>query len=111
MVATRIWPMVTPPLFSLSTKLRMAAELFSLAPKDAGDESVGDFVRRHFGQEMVDRVAEPLLAGVYAANAHHLSIRAVFPPFADMHTQLCSLQSPPHSSHALATPHTPPSPP
>ncbi len=64
MVPTRIWPMVATPLFSFKTKLRMAAEVFSTARRrDGEDESVGDFVRRHFGPEMVDRVAEPLLAG------------------------------------------------
>jgi oxygen-dependent protoporphyrinogen oxidase len=91
MVPTRIWPMATTPLFSFSTKLRMAGELFSAARKDAGDESVGDFVRRHFGQEMVDRVAEPLLAGVYGGNAERLSIRAVLPRFAEMERQHGSL--------------------
>ena len=91
MVPTRIWPMATTPLFSFKTKLRMAAELFSSARKDTGDESVGDFVRRHFGQEMVDRVAEPLLAGVYGGNAGRLSIRAVLPRFAEMERQHGSL--------------------
>jgi oxygen-dependent protoporphyrinogen oxidase len=52
---------------------------------------VGDFVRRHFGQEMVDRVAEPLLAGVYGGNAERLSIRAVLPRFAEMERQHGSL--------------------
>lgn len=91
MVPTRVWPMAATPLFSFTTKLRMAAELFSSARKDAGDESVGDFVRRHFGQEMVDRVAEPLLAGVYGGNAEHLSIRAVLPRFAEMERENGSL--------------------
>ncbi|HEX3093837.1 MAG TPA: protoporphyrinogen oxidase, partial [Candidatus Angelobacter sp.] len=91
MVPTRVWPMATTPLFSFSTKLRMALELFSSARKEAGDESVGDFVRRHFGQEMVDRVAEPLLAGVYGGNAEHLSIRAVLPRFAEMEREHGSL--------------------
>ncbi len=91
MVPTRIWPMATTPLFSFKTKLRMAAELFSSAREDAADESVGDFVRRHFGQEMVDRVAEPLLAGVYGGNAERLSIRAVLPRFAEMERQHGSL--------------------
>lgn len=91
MVPTRVWPMAATPLFSFTTKLRMAAELFSSARKEAGDESVGDFVRRHFGQEMVDRVAEPLLAGVYGGNAEHLSIRAVLPRFAEMEREHGSL--------------------
>ena len=91
MVPTRVWPMATTPLFSWNTKLRMAAELFSTARKDARDESVGDFVRRHFGQEMVDRVAEPLLAGVYGGNAENLSLRAVLPRFAEMEREHGSL--------------------
>ena len=91
MVPTRVWPMATTPLFSFTTKLRMARELLSSARKEAGDESVGDFVRRHFGQEMVDRVAEPLLAGVYGGNAEHLSIRAVLPRFAEMEREHGSL--------------------
>ncbi|HET9283544.1 MAG TPA: protoporphyrinogen oxidase [Candidatus Angelobacter sp.] len=84
MVPTRIWPMVTTPLFSFGTKLRMARELFSARRDETADESVGEFVRRHFGQEMVDRVAEPLLAGVYGGNAERLSVRAVLPRFAEM---------------------------
>jgi protoporphyrinogen/coproporphyrinogen III oxidase len=104
MVPTRVWPMATTPLFSLKTKLRMASELFSAARKDAGDESVCDFVRRHFGQEMVDRVAEPLLAGVYGGNAEHLSVRAVLPRFAEMERQHGSLVRATLRAKALARP-------
>jgi protoporphyrinogen/coproporphyrinogen III oxidase len=91
MVPTRIWPMAATPLFSFSTKLRMARELFTAKKKDGEDESVGDFVRRHFGQEMVDRVAEPLLAGVYGGSADRLSVRAVLPRFAEMERESGSL--------------------
>jgi oxygen-dependent protoporphyrinogen oxidase len=91
MVPTRIWPMTTTSLFSFTTKLRMAAEFFSMPRKDAEDESVGDFVRRHFGQQMVDRVAEPLLAGVYGGSAERLSVRAVLPRFAAMERESGSL--------------------
>ncbi|HKV93115.1 MAG TPA: protoporphyrinogen oxidase [Candidatus Angelobacter sp.] len=84
MVPTRVWPMLTTPLFSFGTKLRMTRELFSARRYESGDESVGEFVRRHFGQEMVDRVAEPLLAGVYGGNSEKLSVRAVLPRFAEM---------------------------
>lgn len=91
MVPTRIWPMATTRLFSFATKLRMAGELFSGRKNDEEDESVGDFVRRHFGQEMVDRVAEPLLAGVYGGSADRLSIRAVLPRFAEMERENGSL--------------------
>jgi oxygen-dependent protoporphyrinogen oxidase len=110
MVPTRIWPMTTTPLFSFSTKLRMATELISVARKDSGDESVGDFVRRHFGQEMVDRVAEPLLAGVYGGNAERLSIRAVLPRFAEMERQHGSLVRATLKAKALARPGAKPQP-
>ena len=91
MVPTRILPMATTPLFSWSTKLGMAKEWFSAAGSHNGDESVADFVRRHFGQEMVDRVAEPLLAGVYGGDADQMSVRAVLPRFAEMERESGSL--------------------
>jgi len=84
MVPTRILPIAATPLFSWGTKLRMARELLIRPGSMNGDESVATFVRRHFGQEMVDRIAEPLLAGVYGGNAEHLSMRAVLPMFAAM---------------------------
>jgi protoporphyrinogen/coproporphyrinogen III oxidase len=91
MVPTRLGPMLTTPLFSWGTKLRAAAELLTSPGSDRGDESVGDFVRRHFGQQMVDRVAEPLLAGVYGGNADKLSMRAVLPRFVAMERESGSL--------------------
>ncbi|HWZ43762.1 MAG TPA: protoporphyrinogen oxidase [Candidatus Saccharimonadales bacterium] len=91
MVPTRVWPMATTPLFSLGTKVRMARELLLSPRYGTEDESVADFVRRHFGQEMVDRIAEPLLAGVYGGNAEHLSLRAVLPTFAVMEREHGSL--------------------
>jgi protoporphyrinogen/coproporphyrinogen III oxidase len=91
MVPTRILPMVTTGLFSFGTKLRMAGEWFAAAGNHKQDESVAQFVRRHFGQEMVDRVAEPLLAGVYGGNAEHLSVSAVLPRFVEMERQQGSL--------------------
>lgn len=83
MVPTRIWSIATSPLFSFGTKLRMAGEWFRARYSDQ-DESVGEFVRRHFGEEMMERVAEPLLAGVYGGNAEEMSVRAVLPRFAEM---------------------------
>lgn len=91
MVPTRILPMISTPLFSLGTKIRMMRELFAPPGNHGQDESVSEFVRRHFGQEMVDRVAEPLLAGVYGGNAETLSIRAVLPRFAEIEKREGSL--------------------
>jgi protoporphyrinogen/coproporphyrinogen III oxidase len=92
MVPTRILPVLSTPLFSWTTKMRMAGELFANGGgSHHHDESVADFVRRHFGQEMVDRVAEPLLAGVYGGNADQMSVRAVLPRFAEMERESGSL--------------------
>jgi protoporphyrinogen/coproporphyrinogen III oxidase len=83
MVPTKIMPTVLSPLFSWKTKLRMAMEWFH--PKnDRPDESVASFVTRHYGSEMVDRLADPLLSGVYGGEAANLSLRAVLPRFHDM---------------------------
>src|SRR5947209_8510065 len=64
MVPTKILPTGLSPLFSWKTKLRMAHELFHPARAVDCDESVAEFVERHYGAEMVDRLADPLLSGV-----------------------------------------------
>ena len=84
MVPTKILPTVTTRLFSPGTKLQMAKEWFH-PPRPAGhDESVAALVSRHYGQEMVDRLADPLLSGVYGGEAEKLSVRAVLPRFVEM---------------------------
>lgn len=45
----------------------------------AGDVSVADFVGARLGSEVVDRLVEPLLGGVYAGHATELSARATIP--------------------------------
>ena len=47
--------------------------------------------RRHYGPEMVDRLADPLLSGVYGGEASQLSVRAVLARFADMEAKHGSL--------------------
>jgi oxygen-dependent protoporphyrinogen oxidase len=66
-------------VFTIGGRLRMACE--AVVPRGGGDEdeSVGTFVRRRFGQEAVDYLAEPLLAGIHAGDVDRLSIRALFP--------------------------------
>jgi oxygen-dependent protoporphyrinogen oxidase len=84
MVPTKITPTVLSPLFSIRTKLRMAREWFHPPRKAVADETVASFVERHYGSEMVDRLADPLLSGVYGGEAAQLSVRAVLPRFAEM---------------------------
>ena len=81
---TRFWPFLRSPLFSLSGKLRMAAEI--LLPRGApdGDESLGSFVRRRFGVEALERIAQPLIGGIYASDPDQLSLAATMPRFKEM---------------------------
>ncbi len=91
MVPTKILPTGLSPLFSWKTKMRMAQELFHPPRAVDHDESVAQFVERHYGAEMVDRLADPLLSGVYGGEAANLSVRAVLPRFADMERKHGSL--------------------
>jgi protoporphyrinogen/coproporphyrinogen III oxidase len=91
LVPTRILPTGLSPLFSWSTKLRMARELLHPPHAANGDESVAAFVERHYGAEMVDRLADPLLSGIYGGEAASLSVRAVLPRFAEMERNYGSL--------------------
>ncbi|MFZ3262932.1 MAG: protoporphyrinogen oxidase [Terriglobales bacterium] len=91
MVPTKILPTVLSPLFSLRTKMRMAAEWFHPPHKAETDETVAQMVERHYGSEMVDLLADPLLSGVYGGEATDLSVRAVLPRFADMEAKHGSL--------------------
>jgi oxygen-dependent protoporphyrinogen oxidase len=84
-------PTVFSPLFSWRTKLRMAAEWFHPPHKASEDETVAEMVRRHYGPEMVELLADPLLSGVYGGEASGLSVRAVLPRFADMESKHGSL--------------------
>jgi protoporphyrinogen/coproporphyrinogen III oxidase len=84
MVPTKILPTGLSPLFSWTTKLRMARELLHPPRAAEADESVALLIERHYGAEMVDRLADPLLAGVYGGEAASLSVRAVVPRFAEM---------------------------
>jgi oxygen-dependent protoporphyrinogen oxidase len=91
MVPTKIMPTLRSPLFSWTTKVRMAAEWFHPPRRAAEDETVAAMVSRHYGPEVVELLADPLLSGVYGGEASDLSVRAVLPRFADMESKHGSL--------------------
>jgi oxygen-dependent protoporphyrinogen oxidase len=110
MVPTKIMPLVTTPLLSLGTKVRMGMELLR-APKMRGeDESVADFVLEHYGQEAVDYLAEPLLSGIYGGDPRQLSVRAVLPRFVELSQKYGSLTKGVLASRAQAKQQGPPAP-
>jgi len=82
--------LLNSPLFSTQAKLaylrepRRAEELKAAALPPDQDESVRDFVQRHFGDEVALKLAAPLLAGVFGGDIAHLSARSVMPAFLEM---------------------------
>src|ERR1700723_2581817 len=74
MVPTKILPLVGTKLLSWGTKVRMGLEFLRRPPKAAlADRSVYEFLLDHYGQESIDYLAEPLLAGVYGGDPHQMS--------------------------------------
>ena len=78
-------------LLSWAGKLRMAAEAFVPARRNASDESVASFVRRRFGREALERIGQPMVSGIYSADPERLSIQATFPKFQEMEQQYGSI--------------------
>ncbi|MBI3288994.1 MAG: protoporphyrinogen oxidase [Elusimicrobia bacterium] len=81
---TRLLPFALSPLFSLRAKLRMAAEPLVPARRDGADESLADFTRRRLGPEILERLVDPMLGGIYAGDAERLSVRSAFPQLLEM---------------------------
>jgi oxygen-dependent protoporphyrinogen oxidase len=91
LIPTKLVPTALTRLFSVRTKMRMALELLHPPRPSDGDESVAALVKRHFGQEAVDRLADPLLSGIYGGDATHLSAQTVLPRLVEMETKHGSL--------------------
>ena len=79
LVPSRFGPLLRSRLLSPRGKLRMGLDLLVPPRRDDGDESVAAFVRRRLGRQAFERLAQPLLSGIYAGDAEQLSILATFP--------------------------------
>lgn len=100
MVPTRWEPVLHSPLLSWEARLaylrepRQAAALKANSLESRGpdaDESIADFVLRHFGTEVATTLAGPLLSGVFGGDIVKLSVRAVMAPFVRMEAEHGSL--------------------
>jgi protoporphyrinogen/coproporphyrinogen III oxidase len=91
MVPTNLSATFFSSLFSWPTKLRIIREWFYRASPEVPESSVAEFVERHYGREMVERIADPLLAGVYGGTADELSVTSVLPRFAEIEARQGSL--------------------
>jgi len=90
-VPTRLMPFVLSPLISPLGKLRMGLDLLIPPKRDGGDETLAEFVRRRLGAEALDKIAEPLLSGIYNSEAERQSLLATFPRFRDLEVKYGSL--------------------
>ena len=81
---TRWLPLLTTRIFSPLGKLRIAMDLVIPRRRWAGDESLASFVTRRLGREALERVAQPMIGGIYGADAGRLSLQATFPRFLEM---------------------------
>lgn len=91
LVPTKLLPFLRSPLFSWRGKLRIMLERFIPRRAGQGDETLAAFVRRRLGAEALDKLAEPLLAGVYNAEPERQSMQATFPQFPMLEQQYGSL--------------------
>ena len=91
MAPARLWPLALTPILSPWGKLRAAMEYFIPPRKDQDDESLAGFVRRRLGREAFERLVEPLVSSVYAADMERLSLLATLPQFREMERRHGSL--------------------
>jgi oxygen-dependent protoporphyrinogen oxidase len=81
---TQFWPLLTTRLFSWPGKLRMGLDLVLPRGPERADESLASFVTRRMGREALERVAQPLVGGIYTADPADLSLAATMPRFLAM---------------------------
>jgi oxygen-dependent protoporphyrinogen oxidase len=91
MAPTRLWPLAVTPILSPLGKARAALEYFIPPRPGDDDESMAAFVRRRLGREVFERLVEPLVSAVYAADMEKLSLLATLSQFREMEVQYGSL--------------------
>jgi len=106
MVPTSFWPMAKSHLITWPGKVRMGMEVFVPKRKARDDESLASFVTRRLGRECLEKIAEPLVAGIHTSNPDNMSVLATFPRFVQMeqksgsliHGMIAAMKSRPHAT-------------
>ena len=106
MVPTSFWPMAKSHLITWPGKVRMGMEVFVPKRKARDDESLASFVTRRLGRECLEKIAEPLVAGIHTSNPDNMSVLATFPRFVQMeqksgsliHGMISAMKSRPHAT-------------
>lgn len=90
-IPTEFGPFVKTGLISLQGKLTAGLDLIKPKQHLTEDESLGSFIERRLGKEVLENIAEPLLSGIYAGDIYNLSLRATFPQFKALEQKYRSL--------------------
>ncbi|AWB44132.1 protoporphyrinogen oxidase [Paenibacillus sp. CAA11] len=90
-IPTELTPFLRSGLVSPQGKLRALKDFLLPPRREQTDESLGHFIERRLGPEVLENVTEPLLAGIYAGDTRHLSLQATFPQFAEVEREYGSL--------------------
>jgi oxygen-dependent protoporphyrinogen oxidase len=79
------------PLITFAGKIRMAMDLVIPAKKSAEDESLAQFITRRLGKEVLEKIAEPLIAGIHTSNPETMSLKSTFPRLIELEKTYRSL--------------------
>ncbi|HVE73927.1 MAG TPA: protoporphyrinogen oxidase [Mycobacteriales bacterium] len=78
-VPTDLRELARSGLISAAGLARVPLDFVLPGPVEMPDEAVGALVTRRLGREVVERLVDPLLGGVYAGHADQLSVHATLP--------------------------------
>jgi oxygen-dependent protoporphyrinogen oxidase len=78
--------LLTTPLLGARTKWRIYSEMAQRSQPPNEDESIAAFVRRKFGDELLNKMVAPFVSGVYAGDPEKLSLRSAFPKVHEFET-------------------------
>ena len=84
LIPTKPLALIRSRLLSLPGAIRAGLEPFVPAREDRTDEAIGAWARRRFGDELHERLIDPLLGGIYAGDADTISICSTFPHLAEL---------------------------
>ncbi|WP_438315584.1 protoporphyrinogen oxidase [Sporosarcina sp. FA9] len=90
-IPTKLTPFMKTGLISPLGKLRASLDLLLPKKKSIEDESLGHFIKRRLGKEVLKNITEPLLGGIYAGDTETLSLKATFPHLIEMEQKHRSL--------------------
>ena len=90
-VPTKIWPFIKSPLLSPFGKIRMGFDLLLPPRKSQNDESLSRFIQRRIGREALEKIAGPIMSGIFVSDPDRMSVQSTFPMFVELERRYGSL--------------------